>query len=126
MAITLENVARSAAADAVVDLIDQGAGTATCVIKDGATTLATINLPNPAFGDASNGAAAGASLPVEATAVADGSADGFEVYDRDGTLLFSGTVTATGGGGDMTLPSVVVTTGEAVRISSFTYTAPAS
>ena len=131
MAITHQTPARNAAADAVVDLIDAGAGagrvqiTKTAGNYGAAEIIADIALSDPAFGAAAAGVASASGLPVEDTAANNtGTCVEFRVIDSDLNEIFRGTVTTTGGGGDMEMPSTSVTVGEPVRITSFTYTAP--
>lgn len=89
------NAARNAATDAVVDLVDQGSGTAVLQIRGGTTVLSEHNLSDPAFGDAGDGGAdvgeAIANAIADATAGATGTADNYVVRDQDGTLTWEGT-----------------------------------
>lgn len=128
MAITLETSARNAACDAIVDLLDSGAGTAVIEIRQSTTVLATIPLDaTAAFGAAATGVATLSNLPREDTSAdASGTADNFQAKDKDGNLIFSGTVTATSGGGDIELVSTSITVGQPVRITSGTFTMPAT
>lgn len=126
MAITLTTAARDAACNAVVDLADQGSGAGKLKIKDGASVLCTITLGDPAFGAAASGVATAAGLTLSGTASGTGTADGYDVTDSDDTVLWSGTVTVTSGGGDLELDSVSITSGQAVQITAWTYTQPAS
>lgn len=123
MAITHSQAAKQAATNAVVDLIDAGSGAGYFTICDGATVLVTIAFNDPAFGnaDADGVASADTDPALSDTAGDTGDADGFKVYDSDDNLIFSGTVTATGGGGDMTLDNVSIASGQTVTITSFTY-----
>jgi len=68
MAITHNTATRNVLADAVDAAINTGSGTATLVIKDGASVSATINLQNPAFGAASGGTITLAGVTLSATA----------------------------------------------------------
>lgn len=82
--------AKNAATNAVVDLIDGGAGSnGTLVLKAGATTISTHNFSNPAFGDAASGVAT-ANAIADGTAAADGTVDSWEAKDTDGTVVVSG------------------------------------
>lgn len=134
MSIRLSTIARNAAADAVVDLVDAGAGPGTLKIYTGAqpadgdteatgTLLVSIPFDDPAFAAASGGTAA-ASDPDPVTAVASGTAASFVVEDSTGANVFNGSVSATGGGGDLQLATTTITAGVAVDITSFTYTQP--
>ena len=135
MAIRLATTARSAAADAVVDLIDAGAGAGTLKIYSGAQPatgdtegtglLATVAWADPAFGAAASGVAT-ATDPAAVTASGTGTAASFVVEDSTGANVFNGTVTATGGGGDLQLASTALSTGITVDITAFTYTQPGS
>lgn len=117
---TLSTAALNAACNAVVDLIDVGSGTATCVFYAGGvggTTLATFNLPNPAFGSASSGAAALNGTPLTATAAATGTANAYGFEDRDGTQVWSGTVGTSGT--EITMDSVSITSSQSVNLNSY-------
>lgn len=134
MAIRLAVAARNAAADAVVDLIDAGPAAGTLKIYSGSlpanpdttpagTLLATVAWADPAFGAAATGVAT-ATDPAAVTAVASGTAAVFLVEDSTGANVFDGTVTATGGGGDLQLATTTITSGIQVDITGFTYTQP--
>lgn len=119
---------RNSLADNVVDRVDVGttnaAGRLVIATAGFAVIIAEIPLNNPAFGAAASGVAtADVSPQPEATAIGTGTAAVFRLEDRDEAEIFQGTVTPTGGGGDMEMSSVGVTTGDAVRVNLFTYTA---
>lgn len=134
MTTRLAAAARSAAADAVVDLVDGGAGAGTLKIYTGTqpanpdttpagTLLATVTFADPAFGAASTGVAS-ATDPDAVVGAAAGTAGCFLVEDSTGANVFDGTVTATGGGGDLELSTTTISVGVTVDITSFTYTQP--
>ena len=128
MAITLEDTSRNASVDARVDQIDVGAGAngqVKIIDQDGTTVLCTVDLPNPCFGDSAAGTAT-ANAISDATASASGTATTYEVFDADGNKLWSGTITATGGGGDMTITNTNIANGDTVSIDSWTHSQPAS
>ena len=58
----------------------------------------------------------------DTSADASGTIAHFRIYGT--TAHMQGTVTVTGGGGDITLDAVVVTGGQQITITSFTLTAP--
>jgi hypothetical protein len=133
MAIVHEDDVRDGMADTVVDAIDVGTADANgdleiAVLADFVTVLSTIQLANPAFGAGGavvTGRADANGLPLEdASAVGGGNAGVFRTRSRDNTEIFRGTVTATGGGGDMQLSSIAIANGDAVRLNTFTYTSP--
>jgi hypothetical protein len=136
MATRIADAARNAAADAVVDRIDAGAGAGTLTIKTGTqpadaddagsgTDLVVITLSDPAYGAASAGAAALSGTP-SGTAIATGTAGWFRVEDSTGANVFDGSVTGTGGGGDLELDNTSIATGQTVTISSLGFSVPAS
>jgi hypothetical protein len=134
--LRIATAARNAAADAVVDLIDGGAGAGTVKIYTGAqpasandaesgSLLATVTLADPAFGAAATGVAT-ATDPASVNASATGTAGWFRVEDSTGANIMDGDCTATGGGGSMTLSTTSLVSGSPVDITSFTVTMPAS
>ncbi|GAA2990703.1 hypothetical protein GCM10017559_08450 [Streptosporangium longisporum] len=136
MATRLPTAARNAAADAVVDLADAGAGAATIEIRTGSqpasandaasgTLLATFTLADPAFGAASTGVATLAGTPRTTTGVAAGTAGWFRLKDSTGATVLDGAVTATGGGGQLELNTTTISVGVNVEITSGTVTMPA-
>lgn len=127
---------RTAKADAAVDKLDVGTGTAGGTIKiyTGAqpatpataasgTLLATVVCANPAFGAASAGVAT-LNDPASVNAVATGTAGWARFADRDGAVCFDGDVTATGGGGVVTLSTTSLVSGSPVDITGGTWTEP--
>jgi hypothetical protein len=115
--------------DAAVDSLDAGSGAGKIKIYTAAkaTLLATLTLNDPAFGAASNGVATVDSDPaVTATAAAGGDAAVCEFTDSDDNIKFEGTVTATGGGGAITIASVTIANGGTVTLTGGTITMPAS
>lgn len=125
MAITLEDVARNAANDAVVGLCDVG-GTGKLKIREGATVLAEFALAATAFGASVAGSATANGLPLGTTGIAAGTADNYQVTQNDDTLLWSGTASGTGGGGDLELDNPVIAVSQAVNITSWAHSQPAS
>src|SRR5512139_2163788 len=124
--IRLATAAATAAAVAVVDRIDAGAGPGTLKIYSGAvpadgdttpagTLLATVTLADPAFGAASSVSTATSRAamtdPAAVNASATGTAGCYIVEDSTGANVWSGDVTATGGGGSLTLSSTALTSG---------------
>jgi hypothetical protein len=124
MAAVLVTAALNAACDAVVDLVDVGAGTATVVFWAGGvggTTLRTFDLPDPAFGAASSGTAALLGVPLSDTDAASGTVNAFSVEDQDGSEVWRGTVGTSGT--DMIIDSTTIASGQAVNLNSLTLTA---
>src|SRR5262245_15173409 len=123
MAVTHPVSVRNALADAVVDLIDAGAGAGTLVFQtSGNAEVATLTFSDPAFGSAVNGTATAAPISGDSSATG-GTVAKARVYDSNNVEVFVCSVTATGGGGDIELNSVVVSATQAVTMTSLTYSA---
>lgn len=104
--------------------IKTGAAPATCATADSGTVLASITCPSDWLGAAASGAKALAGTWSDASADNTGTAAHFRLYASDGTTCHAqGTVTITGGGGDLTLDNTSVASAQVVTISSFTLTA---
>lgn len=134
MTIYLATAAQNAACDAIVDLADGGTGAGTIEIRSGTrpadantaatgSLLATVTLKDPAFGGASSGVATIVD-PDSVTGAADGTASWFRMLDSDSATVLDGTVTATGGGGDLTLNTTTISNGVAFDITGGTITMP--
>ena len=130
MAITLSTGSRNAACDAITALVDVS-GPGTIEIKTAASTVAgtseaaTLTFPATAFGAAVTGVCTAGTI-VDDTSAAGGTAGFYAVFDGLGAAVWQGTVTATSGGGDLELSSVVIGATDTVTISSFTITVPAA
>jgi hypothetical protein len=131
MTVQLSVTVRNARLDAIetaigtsaVLKIRSGSVPADVATADAGTVLATLDLPSDWMGAASSGAKALSGTWSDTSADATGTAAHFRVYASDGTTAhIQGTVTATGGGGDMTLDSVSITSGQTVTVTSFTLT----
>lgn len=130
----LTNAAASAAADAVVDLIDAGAAAGTIKIYTGTiptdantaigaqVLLATLTCSDPAFGAASNGVATASAITSDSSADATGTAAWARVADSNGVTVMDLTVGTSGE--DINFNTVSFVTGAVIAISSLTYTQP--
>jgi hypothetical protein len=132
MAFQFSTAARNALLDAIETAIGtapilrirSGAAPATCGTADSGTVLATLNLPSDWLAAASGGTKALSGTWQDASADATGTAGHFRIYDSTGTTChIQGTVTATGGGGDMQLATVSISSGLQIDITAFTLTA---
>jgi len=138
MTIRLPVAARNATTDTISDLIDAGAGSGLVQVYSGAqpasadlaptgTLLAVFSLNDPSFGAAASGTASLSVSPaISTTGVADGEAGWFRVVDSDSVTVFDGEITATGGGGDLTMSTTTVSVGLALQMTAGTITMPAS
>ena len=123
MTITTAVASRNAAADAVVDKIDDGAGAGTLVLLSAAAAeVATLTFSDPAFGASSSGVATASAITDDSSATG-GTTTNFEARDSDANVIFAGSVGTSGS--DINLTNNVITATESVSISSFTYTAGA-
>ena len=104
--------------------IRTGAAPANVATADSGTVLATLSLPSDWMAAASGGSKALSGSWTDASADATGTAAHFRIYASDGTTAhLQGTVTATGGGGDMTVDSTSFTATQSFTVNTFTLTA---
>jgi hypothetical protein len=124
MAVTHPTAVRTGIADFVVDQLDEGVPPGLLVMQTAASaTVATLTFSNPAFGAAAAGVATAGAITSDTNAVG-GTITKAELRNAAATAKILCSVTATGGGGDITLNSVVISAGQTVAITSLTYTAP--
>lgn len=131
MAVQLSTAVRNARLDAIettigasaVMKIRTGAQPANCGTADSGTVLATLTLPSDWLAAAASGSKALSGTWQDASADATGTAAHFRIYDSGGTTChMQGTVTATGGGGDMTVDSTSFTATQSFTVTAFTLT----
>lgn len=132
MVMQFSPLVRNAALDAIEAAIGTGAvlkirtGSvpANTADADSGTVLATLVLPSDWLAPASGGSKGKSGTWEDPGADAAGDAAHFRLYANDGTTCHAqGTITATGGGGDMTLDNVNIAVGQQVTITSFILTA---
>lgn len=99
-----------------------GAQPANAAAADSGTVIATINLASDWMAAASSGSKAFSSTPLtDASADNAGTIAHYRVYASDGTTChMQGSVTASGGGGNMTVDNAVVAAGQSISITSWT------
>lgn len=103
--------------------IRSGAAPANCAAADSGTLLAEITCPSDWMGAASGGTKALAGSWTVAASAA-GTAGHYRLKDSAGTTCHEqGSITATGGGGDMTLDNTNIAAGQTVTITAKTLTA---
>jgi hypothetical protein len=104
--------------------IYSGSAPVDCATAASGTKLVDITSPSDYLANASGGTKA-KSGTWSVAGSANGTAGYFRIYDSTGTTChMQGTVTATGGGGDMTVDNTSIATGQTVTVNSFTLTAP--
>lgn len=131
MAIQLSTTVRNARLDALETAIGTapilrirtGAAPANCAAARSGTVLASMTLPSDWLAAASGGSKALSGTWQDLTADATGTAAHFEIMDSTGTTChLQGTVTLTGGGGDMTVDNTSIATNQQVTVTGFTLT----
>ena len=132
MALQLSAAVRNAMLDAIESTIGTsavlkirtGAPPASVATADSGTVLATLTLPSDWMAAASSGSKAKSGTWEDTSADAAGTAGHYRIYANDGTTChMQGTVTATGGGGDLTVDNVVFAAGQSFTVTSFSLTA---
>ncbi len=119
----LDAVESTIGASAILE-IRSGAPPATCATADSGTVLATVTLPADWMAAASGGSKSMSGTWQDTSADATGTAGHFRIKDSTGTTChMQGTVTATGGGGDMTVDNTSFAAGQSFSVSAFTLTA---
>lgn len=104
--------------------IRTGAAPANCAAVNSGTVLATLTLPSDWMSAASAGVKALLGTWQDTSADAAGTAAHFRIHDSGATVChMQGTVSATGGGGDMTVDNVVFALAQLFVINTFSLTA---
>ena len=99
-----------------------GSVPATCATAVSGTLLISITLPSTWLGASSSGVKS-LSGTWSGTASGTGTAGYYRIYDSTGTTCHEqGTITATGGGGDITLDNTSIASGQTVTVSTYTKT----
>ena len=130
MAFQFSTAARNASLDAIETAIGTsptlelrtGAAPANCAAADSGTLLASMALPSDWMAGASGGSKALSGTWQDSAADAAGTVGHFRIK-QGGTCHIQGSVTITGGGGDMTMDNPVLAIGQQVTVTSFTITA---
>lgn len=131
MAVQLSTTVRNARLDTIESTIGTsavlkirtGAAPANCATADSGTVLATITCPSDWMAAASSGSKAKSGTWNDSSADATGTAAHWRLYASDGTTCHAqGTVTATGGGGDMTVDNTSFASGQDFTVTSFSLT----
>ncbi len=131
--LKISTAARNGACDAIVDLVDGGAGAGTIEIRTGAppatpatadsgTLLATLTCSDPAFGAAAAGVATASAITSDTNADATGDAGHYRIKDSDSNVIWQGTAGEAADTPDMTFDNKSIVAGGTVAISAFTLT----
>ena len=130
MAFQFSTVARNASLDAIETAVGasptlelrSGAAPANCAAADSGTLLASMSLPADWMAAASGGSKALLGTWQDTSADAAGTVGHFRIK-VGGTCHIQGSVTITGGGGDMTLDNNILAVAQQVTITAFTINA---
>lgn len=131
MAVKFSTTVRNARLDAIETAISTsavlkirtGAPPADVATADSGTVLATLSLPSDWLAAAGSGAKAKAGTWEDLSADNAGMAGHFRIYASDGTTAhIQGTITATGGGGDMTVDNTSVAAAQSITVTAFSIT----
>ncbi len=103
--------------------IRTGSPPADCATASSGTLLALCSLPADWMNAASGGTKTKNGTWQDTSANGTGTAGYFRIFDTTGTTCHAqGTVTLTGGGGDMTVDNTSFVTGQAFSVTTFTLT----
>lgn len=138
MTIRLPIATRNAMSNTMTTQVDAGAGAGLVKVYSGSqpasadvaatgTLLATFTLNDPSFGTSAAGTITlDVSPTVTTTGAAAGDAGWFRATDSTGATVMDGSVTVTGGGGDMTMSTITVSVGLTLQLTAGTITTPAA
>lgn len=126
MALQLSTSVRNAMLDAIETTVGtsptleirSGAAPAACADASTGTVLATLPLPADWMAAASGGSKSLLGTWADSSADATGTAAHFRIM-QGATCHVQGSVTATGGGGDLTLDNTSIAAGQSVTITAF-------
>jgi hypothetical protein len=131
MALKLSATVRNARLEAIETAIGASAilklfaGTipANCAAADAGSSLATLALPADYLAAAAAGVKAKSGTWQDLSADSTGTVTHYRVYASDGTTChLQGTVTATGGGGDMQVDNTSIATAQNIEVTAFSLT----
>lgn len=89
----------------------------------GQVLLGELTMNATSFPAAASGVLTANSITSDSAADATGTASFFRLFKSDGTtVVMDGTITATGGGGDMTLNTISIVIGGPINCTSFVIT----
>lgn len=120
----LDAIETAISTSAVLKIYDLSASApADCSAAITGTVLATVNCPSDWMAAASGGTKALSGTWSDSSADNTGTADFFRLFASDGTTCHAqGTVTATGGGGDLTVNNTSFASGQPFSVTTFTFT----
>lgn len=130
MALGFATTLRTARASQIVAAIDAGAGAGKLRLYNGTrpatggsvtTLLAELTFSDPC-GTVTSGVLTFSAIASDASADNTGTATWFRIVDSTGAFVLDGTITVTGGGGDITMTSTSIQAGVTVDATSLVFT----
>ena len=130
MALGFATTLRTARASQIVAAIDAGAGAGKLRLYNGTrpatggtvtTLLAELTFSDPC-GTVTSGVLTFSGIASDASADNTGTATWFRIVDSTGAFVLDGTITVTGGGGDITMTSTSIQAGVTVDATSLAFT----
>lgn len=119
----LDQIETTIGTSAVLKIFD-GTLPADCGTADDGTALVSMTLPSDWMAAASSGSKAKSGTWQDTSADSTGTAAYYRIYASDGTTCHQqGTVTVSGGGGDLTIDNTSINSGQSVSITAFTWSA---
>lgn len=128
MTISYSNTLRTSRMDAITTALGNGAllrlydGTKPSPGGTATTKLAELTGGSPFAPGASAGVLTASPITQDSSADATGTATWFRLVTSGGTYVMDGTVTATGGGGDLQLSTTSIVATQPVAVSGFVIT----
>lgn len=131
MSVQLSVAVRNARLDAIETTIGTsailkirtGAQPANCAAADSGSVLATLSLPSDYLANASSGSKAKSGTWQDSSADAAGTAAHWRLYASDGTTCHAqGSISATGGGGDLEVDNASFAAGQSFTITAWSFT----
>jgi hypothetical protein len=132
MSINFSTTVRNAELDSIETAIGtapilamcSGSKPANCAAGETGTRIATMTLPSDWMANAASGAKSKSGTWQDPSADNTGTLGYFRVYDSGGTTChIQGTITLTGGGGDMTVDNTSVVAAQVITVTTFTLNA---
>jgi len=130
MALGFATTLRTARASQIVAAIDAGAGAGKLRLYNGTrpatggavtTLLAELTFSDPC-GTVTNGVLTFSAIASDTSANNTGTATWFRIVDSTSAFVLDGTITVTGGGGDITMTSTSIQAGVTVDATSLVFT----
>lgn len=103
-----------------------GAQPSTCAGADSGTLIATVNMAADAFANAASWAKAISAAISDLSADNSGTLGHWRIKTSGAVTKLQGSITATGGGGDMTVDNTNVTATQEIDVTSFAINFPSA